>query len=91
MARINAEATTLLNLTFTNAFADDAPSVQDGITADLNQIGSTNPSDAKIQAGVSDDLTLVQTIASTVQDEGNALLNGLGTLFNDIRALAPTG
>jgi hypothetical protein len=91
MARINAEGSTLLNLSLNNAFAGDAGSVQDNVTADLNQIGSNNPSNARIQADVNADLALVQSIASTVQDQGNALLNELGTLFNDIRALAPAG
>lgn len=91
MARINTEASALFNLAFNNAFSSDAGSAQDNVTADLNQIGANNPSNARIQADVTTDLSLVQSIASTVQDQGNALLNELGTLFNDIRALAPTG
>jgi len=44
----------------------------------------------KLQADLSADQAAVQACATTAQNNGNASINALGTLFN-VHSLAPTG
>lgn len=91
IGRINADATVLFNLTVNNVFGNDSTSVQNSISADLNQIASANPSDANLQADAAADQAAVQQCATMAQNDGNALTNALGTLFIHVRSLVPTG
>lgn len=91
IACLGADATAIFNLNVNSVFGNDVTSMENVISADLNQISAANSSDAKLQADTASEQAAVQRCAMMAQSDGNALTNSLGTLFNDIRSLVPLG